>query len=372
MTSEPHNQRKTNTISSTAQLPTELHSDSTPLMLSDFDFFLPPELIAQTPSHVRSESRLLHVEQENLSDNAFSDLPSFLSSDDLIIYNDTKVIKARLMGEKESGGKVEALIERVFPPADALAHLRANHAPKAGSKLIFEDALTAAVLGREDDLFRLHFDTSESLFDALAAYGRLPLPPYIERPATKEDETRYQTVFARHPGAVAAPTAGLHFDESLFNRLDKMDVERCAITLHVGAGTFQPIRTNALDQHVMHSEQYTLTKETREKIIRTKQRGGRIVAVGTTTLRALESAASEHGFQPGTYETRIFIRPGYTFKIVDRLITNFHLPKTTLLILVSAFAGKKRIQSAYEHAINQKYRFFSYGDAMLLEKAYEI
>ena len=341
--------------------------------LSDFDFALPAELIAQHPAAERSSSRLLDGTGHLPVDRIFRDLPSLLQAGDLLVFNDTRVIKARLMGEKPTGGAVEALIERVLPNFEVLAHLRASKSPKAGSLVRFGDAFDAQVLGRtgpEDSLFHLRFPQDPLVL--LERHGHVPLPPYIEHSDSAEDEARYQTVFAARPGAVAAPTAALHFDQALLHALEVRGVQRAAVTLHVGAGTFQPVRAERLSEHRMHSEWFEVSAETVAAIQATQARGGRVVAVGTTTLRALESAARRQpagqGLAPFVGETDIFITPGFDFRVVDRLVTNFHLPKSTLMMLVSAFAGYEHIMALYRHAVESRYRFFSYGDAMLLDR----
>ncbi len=336
------------------------------MRVADFDFDLPPDLIAQFPPTTRGASRLLHVDAAGTChDRLFADLPSLLRPDDLLVLNDTRVIKARLFGQKDSGGKVELLVERVTDECEALAFIRASHAPKPGSAILLDDGTTLDVLARQDDLTRLRF--ARPVLDVLDALGRLPLPPYIEHDPTADDEARYQTVYANAPGAVAAPTAGLHFDEAMLATLATQGIATARVTLHVGAGTFQPVRVDAVADHVMHSERYTIPQATVDAIVATRARGGRVVAVGTTSLRALEAAAQAGELQSGSAETDIFITPGYRFRMVDALITNFHLPKSTLLMLVSAFAGYDVIRAAYAHAIQNRYRFFSYGDAMLLE-----
>ncbi len=335
--------------------------------LSDFDFDLPGDLIAQMPLSDRSRSRLLEV-GENLWDRQFSDLPDLISPDDLLVFNDTRVIKARLFGQKETGGAVEVLIERIFDEKSAIAKIRASKSPRDKSTLYLADAFEVAVGERQGEFFTLHFP--DNVFHLLEQYGHIPLPPYIARQADSMDETRYQTIYARNPGAVAAPTAGLHFDSVLMEKLKEKGIRFGYVTLHVGAGTFQPVRTENLSGHQMHKEYYVIPEETVNAVKETKAGGGRVVAVGTTSLRALEAAAIKEGIiNAGQGNTRLFITPGYRFKIVDRLITNFHLPKSTLLMLVSAFAGYHLIRQAYRHAIEKKYRFFSYGDAMLLNRA---
>jgi S-adenosylmethionine:tRNA ribosyltransferase-isomerase len=340
---------------------------NSPLSLSQFDYHLPPELIAQTPTDRRTGSRLLHLDgQGALHDRQFTNLPDLLRPKDLLVFNDTRVIKARLRGHKETGGKVEVLIERITGPRTALAHIRSSKSPKAGSRLVLADAFTANVTGRQGELFELDFP--EQVLDLLERHGATPLPPYITHPADAEDEERYQTVYARTPGAVAAPTAGLHFDLPLLDEIARHGVRKAFVTLHVGAGTFQPVRVDRIDQHVMHSEHFVVPPEALAQIAATRAEGGRIVAVGTTSVRALESIATDpDNTAPTEGDTRLFITPGYTFKRVDALITNFHLPQSTLLMLVSALAGMEPIRRAYAHAVASRYRFFSYGDAMFIE-----
>ena len=340
--------------------------------LSDFDYALPPELIAQTPAAQRGGSRLLHLDGAGaLHDRRFPDLAGLLRAGDLLVFNDTRVIKARLTGHKASGGKVEVLVERITEPDRALAHVRASKSPGPGTTLRLADAFDATVLGRAGELFDLRFPAP--VLDLLDAHGATPLPPYITHAADATDEARYQTVYAREPGAVAAPTAGLHFDEAMLERLAALGVERAFVTLHVGAGTFQPVRVDNLADHVMHAEWYTVGQPVIDAIARARNRGGRVIAVGTTSVRALESAAAQnpHGPQaplaPLQGDTRLFITPGYRYRVVDALVTNFHLPQSTLLMLVSALAGMEPIRRAYAHAVAQRYRFFSYGDAMFIE-----
>lgn len=352
---------------------TAIHPTSSPskaLSLDDFDFPLPPELIAQHPAAQRGGSRLLHVDGGRLIDRQFADLTSLLAPGDLLVFNDTKVVKARLFGHKDSGGAVEVLVERIVDDGRrALAQVRASKSPKPGTRLLLEEAFSCTAAGRDGEFFILDLDAGEDWWSRLEQHGRLPLPPYIEHQAVAEDESRYQTVFARHPGAVAAPTAGLHFDEAMLAALRAQGVAQASLTLHVGAGTFQPVRVQNLAEHKMHSERFDIPAATAEAVARTRAAGGRVVAVGTTSLRALESAANDDGsLRVGAAETEIFITPGYRFKVVDRLITNFHLPKSTLLMLVSAFAGYATMRAAYAHAVAERYRFFSYGDAMLLER----
>ncbi len=336
----------------------------------DFDFNLPEALIAQHPTQQRNASRLLHLEGQTgrLHDKLFIDLPSYIHAGDLLVFNDTRVIKARLFGTKASGGALEILVERVLDAHHVLAHIRASRAPKTGTILKLASAFEAIVLGRDDDLFHVKFLGEATVLDLLEQYGALPLPPYITHAAEAEDDMRYQTVYAKHAGAVAAPTAGLHFDESMLTQLKAKGVNIAYVTLHVGAGTFQPVRVDDIKDHKMHSEIYDIPAETIMLINATKKNDGSIIAVGTTSLRALESAALHGDMQEGQNETNIFITPGFQFKVVDKLLTNFHLPKSTLLMLVSAFAGYQNIKNAYQHAVNQQYRFFSYGDAMLIDK----
>ncbi len=340
------------------------------MQLSDFDFALPPELIAQTPAEQRSASRLLHVNGLHRSDLRFDALPGLLKAGDLLVLNDTRVIKARLLGAKvDTGGNVEALIERVTDEHEALAQLRVSKTPRPGTRLRF-GAATAQVLGRADQFFRLRFDAP--VLAVLASEGHTPLPPYIEHPAAAVDDHRYQTVYARSPGSVAAPTAGLHFDEPLLDALRTAGIGISFVTLHVGAGTFQPVRADDVREHRMHAERYELPADAARDIAAARARGGRIVAVGTTAVRTLESAALAAGDgQPlaaCSGETTLFVTPGYRFRLVDAMITNFHLPRSTLFMLVCAFGGTQALKDAYAHAIAARYRFFSYGDAMLIER----
>ncbi|MBV8619039.1 MAG: tRNA preQ1(34) S-adenosylmethionine ribosyltransferase-isomerase QueA [Curvibacter sp.] len=344
-----------------------LHPASRPFTLADFDFELPPELIAQHPATERSASRLLDGTGPVPQDRIFKDLPGLLRAGDLLVFNDTQVIKARLFGEKATGGKVELLVERVLQDHEVVAHMKVSKKPPVGSSLSMAGGFSATLLGRWPDedgaLFRFRFSGEPHAL--MAAHGHVPLPPYIEHGDSAEDEQRYQTVFARHPGAVAAPTAALHFDEPLLAELAARGIERASVTLHVGAGTFQPVKTDNLAEHRMHREWYQVPLDTLAALERCRQRGGRVVAVGTTTVRTLESWA-QSGQTSG--DTQIFITPGFDFKVVDVLITNFHLPKSTLMMLVSALAGYEHIMGLYRHAIAQGYRFFSYGDAMLLDR----
>lgn len=337
------------------------------LTLEDFDYVLPPELIAQAALPDRAASRLLHVQGEALHDRVFRDLPGLLSEQDLLVFNDSRVLHARLFGQKETGGQVEVMVERPMGDHEVLAMVRASKSPKPGSCLRLADAFEVEVLGRVGEFFHLRFPADDTAVNYIERFGKLPLPPYIERSAVESDETRYQTVYARELGSVAAPTAGLHFDEALFAALDARGVRRAFVTLHVGAGTFQPVREHDLSRHQMHREWYCVPPETVEAVAQTRARGGRVISVGTTALRALESAAQGGELCAGCEETEIFITPGYRFRVIDALITNFHLPKSTLLMLVSALAGMEPIRKAYAHAVAERYRFFSYGDAMFLD-----
>ena len=344
------------------------------MRLSDFDYDLPPELIAQEALPDRTASRLLLLDQQGTcQDKVFRDLSEQLSPDDLLVFNNTKVIPARLFGQKSTGGQVEVLIERVLDENRVLAHVRASKSPKAGTVLRLESAFDAEVLGRRDALFELQLqaDDGSGALGLLEKYGHMPLPPYIERSDTDDDRQRYQTVFAEQPGAVAAPTAGLHFTDQLLAELRRKGIRTAEVTLHVGAGTFQPVRTEDLSEHIMHSEWINVSVEVCDAVAACKARGGNVVAVGTTSVRSLESAAAKGQLAPFTGDTDIFITPGYQFQVIDKLITNFHLPKSTLLMLVSALAGYDQIRAAYAHAISQRYRFFSYGDAMLLSRLAE-
>jgi len=336
--------------------------------LADFDYELPPALIAQHPPAERAASRLMHVDGRTgaIEDLRFPDILRLTAPGDLLVLNDTRVIKARLYGRKDSGGEAEILVERVVAPRRALAQVRASKPPKAG-RAIGVAGESIAVLGRSGEFYELEFPREVLAF--LQAHGEVPLPPYITHAADSGDEARYQTVYARAPGAVAAPTAGLHFDDALLAALEAKGVRRASLTLHVGAGTFQPVRGDDLSKHVMHAEWYELPEATVAAVEDTRKRGGRVIAVGTTALRALESAAAGGTLEAGAAETRLFIVPGYRFRVVERLVTNFHLPRSTLLMLVSAFAGADNIRRAYAHAVAEGYRFFSYGDAMLLEAA---
>lgn len=340
----------------------------------DFDFYLPAELIAQYPAEQRTGSRLLYLGSNNnqWQDTLFSSLPSYLCAGDVMVFNDTQVIKARLLGKKESGGKIEVMVEQVLDDRHVLAAIRASHAPQPDSKLLLADAVPVTVVEREQGFYTLRFEHEKTTEELLQCYGLLPLPPYITRTVTAADEARYQTVYAKNSGAVAAPTAGLHFDTGIMDQLRAKGIIITYVTLHVGAGTFQPVRVENIADHIMHRETYHIPQATVDAIEQVKTTGkGRILAVGTTSLRALEACASLHQGQlvAGYGDTRIFITPGYRFQIVERLLTNFHLPRSTLLMLVSAFAGIDNIQRAYQHAITERYRFFSYGDAMLIERS---
>ncbi|MET3120983.1 S-adenosylmethionine:tRNA ribosyltransferase-isomerase [Oxalobacteraceae bacterium GrIS 2.11] len=336
--------------------------------LSDFNFDLPEALIAQTPLSKRSASRLLQVEGMTVHDKHFEDLIDQLKPNDLLVFNDTRVLKARFFGVKNTGGKVEVLVERILHNApdqhSVLAQIRASKSPAQGSTIRLADAFEVEVGEREGEFYVLDFPGD--VFDLLEQYGSLPLPPYIEHAADAYDETRYQTVYSKVPGSVAAPTAGLHFDEALLERCRAKGIQFAFVTLHVGAGTFQPVRHEDLSKHDMHSEWYSVPQATVTAVQQAQQAGRDVVAVGTTSMRALESASQSGVLQAGSADTRLFITPGYQFKTVTRLVTNFHLPKSTLLMLVSAFAGVAEIRHAYQHAIEHQYRFFSYGDAMLL------
>ena len=340
------------------------------MRLDDFDFDLPPELIAQAPVAERSESRLLCVGPHygGLSDRTFRDISRLTGPGDVLVLNDTRVIKARLPGRKKTGGKLEVLVERVLSHDRALAQVRANRPPPLDSVLLLADAIEAVVIARRGEFYELLFAGCDDLFALLERHGSVPLPPYIERAPAPEDESRYQTVYARAPGAVAAPTAGLHFDEPLLAAMREHGVQIAHITLHVGAGTFQPVRMQDLSEHEMHTEWFDVTQSAVDTIESAMEAGHNVIAVGTTSLRALETAGATGRLSAGQGETRLFIVPGYRFRVVDRLVTNFHLPKSTLLMLVCAFAGMETIRDAYRHAVEHGYRFFSYGDAMLLEK----
>jgi S-adenosylmethionine:tRNA ribosyltransferase-isomerase len=336
----------------------------------DFHYDLPPDLIAQHPPTRRGDSRLLTLDSMTgaLGDRWFRNLPELLRPGDLLVFNDTRVIPARLHGRKASGGRIEILVERLLDEQRALVHIHANKAPKPGGVLLLDAGFTVTVRARHGDRFEISIEADESLLTLLERHGQMPLPPYIRREPSPHDAERYQTVYARQPGAIAAPTAGLHFDQTLLDQISAMGVEQTFITLHVGAGTFQPLRVDRITDHVMHAERIEVSAEVCERIRATQARSGRVIAVGTTAVRALETAAHDGAIQPWRGETRIFLYPGCRFHCVDALITNFHLPESTLLMLVAAFVGHAEILSAYRHAVEQRYRFFSYGDAMFLTR----
>ena len=335
---------------------------------SDFQYELPSELIAQHPPAHRGDSRLLYLDGTTgrTSDRHFSDLKVFLRAGDLLVFNDTRVVKARLFGTKSTGGKTEVLVERVLDRSRALVHVRASKPPRPGGVIRIGDA-DLSVVGRRDDLFELECP-APGFPELMDQYGHMPLPPYITRQDEAHDLQRYQTVYARRDGAVAAPTAGLHFTETLLDSLREHGVETAVITLHVGAGTFQPVRADVIDEHVMHSEWLEVSQKVAEKVERTRRSGGRVVAVGTTSVRALETAARDGALSAFTGDSALFITPGYRFRVVDAMVTNFHLPESTLLMLVCAFAGYDRVMTAYRHAVTRRYRFFSYGDAMFVTR----
>ena len=340
------------------------------MRVADFDYALPEELIAQRPAAERSQSRLLHLDARTgaLADLQFTDLPRLIGPHDVLVLNDTRVIKARLAGRKASGGRIELFVERLLGEHEVLALIRASHPPRQGSELVVGDGVRAEVLGREDDLYRLRFADAGAA-ELLERCGQVPLPPYITHAPDASDAERYQTVYAERPGAVAAPTAGLHFDAEMLERLAAQGVRIARVTLHVGAGTFQPVRSETVEAHRMHRERFEVPRATVDAIEAASRAGGRVLAAGTTVLRALESAARGGRLEASAGETELFVYPGFAFRVVDRLLTNFHLPKSSLLMLVAAFAGAENIRRAYAHAIEQRYRFFSYGDAMLIERA---
>lgn len=337
------------------------------MKLSDFDYTLPPELIAYSPTANRDDSRLLSVKKNNLNDQSFRDIVSHIKPNDLIIFNNSKVIKARLFGNKISGGKIEILVERIINTNTIVAHVKSNKVINLGLKIIFPDSLLAVVSKKLDGLFELSLVNNIDFLKYLDKFGEIPLPPYINRNTDAHDNDRYQTVYAKTEGSVAAPTAGLHFTPELLHQINDIGAKIAYVTLHVGSGTFKPVTCNNIHEHKMHSEIYEMSPDTLNLIKECKKNNGKIIAVGTTSLRTLETVA-QNNFSLLTGETDIFITPGYKFRLVDKLITNFHLPKSTLLMLVYAFAGAENIKSAYAHAIKQKYRFFSYGDAMILER----
>ncbi len=341
------------------------------MKLSDFDYDLPDELIAQQALSDRAASRLLVVMPDGVcEDKTFRDIVDLIQPEDLLVFNNTKVLPARLFGKKSTGGQIEVLVERLLDEHRLLAHVRASKSPKAGARLMLEGGFEAEVMGRDRALFELRFESSDqkTAIELLEAHGHMPLPPYIERSDTEDDRERYQTVFAERPGAVAAPTAGLHFNTEVLDALKAKGVATAEVTLHVGAGTFQPVRVEDLSEHVMHAEWIDVPQSVCDVVSACRARGGKVVAVGTTTVRSLESAARDGVLRPFQGDTDIFITPGYEFQVVDRLITNFHLPKSTLLMLVSAFSGYATMMNAYQYAVEQKYRFFSYGDAMFLSR----
>jgi S-adenosylmethionine:tRNA ribosyltransferase-isomerase len=335
---------------------------------SDFNYLLPEHLIAQKPLADRVASRLLCMSKSTgvITDQNFVDFVDLLNENDLLILNDTKVIPARLFGKKQTGGKVELLIERVIDAEYAVAHIRASKSPKANSLIMLDNGFVCEVIGRDYDLFKLRFKGPQSVLEILEQVGHIPLPPYITRADDADDFTRYQTVFAKQPGAVAAPTAGLHFDQATINKIAQKGVSKAFVTLHVGSGTFQPVRVDDLSEHIMHKEFYAVPQSTVDAIQRAKAKGGRVIAIGTTAVRALESASRSGQLEAGLGDTDLFITPGYRFKTVDAMLTNFHLPESTLLMLISAFSKYEHVMQAYQHAIKQQYRFFSYGDAMFL------
>ncbi len=339
----------------------------------DFDFNLPKELIAQYPLKQRTASRLLHIRGNSIIDRGFPQLLDLLNAGDLLVFNNTRVIPARLYGNKESGGKVEVLVERVLDEHHLLAHIKASKSPKVGSHMLLEQGINATMVERQGSLFKCYMeslsaDKDINVLDLLHQYGHMPLPPYINRADEEADMERYQTVYAKHAGAVAAPTAGLHFDQDLLDKISAKGIDSAYVTLHVGAGTFQPVRVDNIKEHHMHAEYIDVDRSVVEQICQTRKKGGRIIAVGTTAVRSLESAAMQGELAEFHDDSQIFIYPGYEFNVVDAMITNFHLPQSTLLMLVSAFVGHQTIMQAYQHAVEQKYRFFSYGDAMFLEK----
>lgn len=342
------------------------------MRVADFSFDLPDELIARFPKQDRTSSRLLSLDGPSgvVEHKVFSDLLELVNENDLLVFNNTRVIPARMFGQKASGGKVEVLVERVLDEHRVLAHVRASKSLKPGNEVILEGKAKATMVARHDTLFELEFEHSQNVLDILNDIGHMPLPPYIDRPDNEADRERYQTVYGEKPGAVAAPTAGLHFDDKLMTALKNKGVQMAFVTLHVGAGTFQPVRVATVDEHIMHSEYIEVPDDVVAAVANTKANGGRVIAIGTTSVRSLESAAKVHGGKLDTYfgDTDIFIYPGYQFNVVDAMVTNFHLPESTLIMLVSAFAGQDNIMGAYNTAIEQQYRFFSYGDAMFLTR----
>lgn len=341
------------------------------MKLADFNFELPERLIAKYPTEQRTASRMLCLigNSGEVVHRQFTDIVALLQPNDLLVFNNTKVIPARLLGKKSTGGQVEVLIERITESQCALAHVKASKAPKPGSMIRLEDAIDVEVTGRQGALFELQFHGGDSVLESLENYGHMPLPPYIDRPDEDSDKSRYQTVYGEKPGAVAAPTAGLHFDEALLDTIKAKGVNIAFVTLHVGAGTFQPVRVDNIEEHQMHAEYAEIPQGVVDAVYAAKQAGGRVVAVGTTSVRSLETAAASGDIQPFFDDTSIFIYPGYKFNVVDAMVTNFHLPESTLMMLISAFAGRDHVMDAYERAIEAEYRFFSYGDAMFIEKA---
>lgn len=339
------------------------------MLKNEFNFTLPTDLIAQYPADKRSSSRLLYLRRDSgeISDKRFSDVLELLDKKDVLVLNDTRVIPARVYGSKESGGSVEILVERISPENLVIAFIRASKSPKPGSKIFLKNGEAVQVVGKADGLYHLQFSPNLNILEFLEQNGEMPLPPYLQRAAGASDKSRYQTVYAAQPGAVAAPTAGLHFENELLTAIQQKGIEIVKVTLHVGAGTFQPVRADNILEHTMHSERFGISQAAAEKINQAKKQGGRVVAVGTTVVRTLESNVHQGVLQPGEGETNIFIYPGYQFQLVDALITNFHLPESTLLMLVAAFANKQQILQAYQHAIENKYRFYSYGDAMFID-----
>ncbi len=339
------------------------------MITQDFDYILPEAQIAKYPLEKRTASRLLVVDRasQTLADRQFADIIDLIDKKDLLVCNDTRVIPARLFGVKSTGGKIECLVERILSSQRVLAHIKSSKSPKPGQRLKLAEAFEVEVIARHDALFELEFLTESSALETLHQYGAIPLPPYIDRQPEGLDKERYQTVFAKREGAVAAPTASLHFDEATLKALDEKGVDRAFVTLHVGAGTFQPVRTDSLKEHVMHKEYLEVSPQVCQKVQECRQRGGRVIALGTTVVRCLETAGQSGELKPFQGDTQLFIYPGYDFKIIDALLTNFHLPKSTLLMLVSALGGHKLIMNAYAHAVTQGYRFFSYGDAMFVK-----
>jgi len=336
---------------------------------ADFDYKLPDQLIAQKPLAERQSSRLLVLDslQQEIVDDAFVHFENYIEAGDLLVFNDTRVFPARLFGQKETGGKIEVLVERLIDDTTLLAHVRSSKSPKAGTILILEGKIQCTVVGREHEFFILQQHSDSDWLSLLQQFGHMPLPPYIQRADEESDRERYQTVFSQKPGAVAAPTAGLHFDQAKLQVLKQKQIDMAFVTLHVGAGTFQPVRVDDVAEHIMHAEVVEVSEQVCEQVAATKAQGGRVIAIGTTVVRSLESAAQQGSLKPFSADTRLFITPGFKFNVVDAMLTNFHLPRSTLLMLVSAFAGKDFVMNAYQHAVNKEYRFFSYGDAMFIK-----